>query len=190
VRGLARLPRQGAFLLVCNHASYVDTLALLALLPIDFLFVAKREVTRWPLIGLFVRRLGHLTVERSDARQSVVDAVGLTEAIGTGRNVLVFPEGTFTASTGLRPFRLGAFKAAVEAQVPVLPLALRGTRRVLRGNRLLPHPGPIRLWVGEPLVPEGTGWHAVVDLRDRAAARIAERCGEPRLGVAASAPEP
>ncbi len=188
--GLERLPRQGPFLLVCNHASYVDALALLALLPVEFLFVAKREVTRWPLVGLFVRRQGHLTVERSDARQSVVDAVGLTEAIGAGRNVLVFPEGTFTASTGLRPFRLGAFKAAVEAQVSVLPLALCGTRRVLRGNRLVPHPGPIRLWVGEPLLPQGTGWHAVVDLRDRAAARIAERCGEPRLPVATSASEP
>jgi fatty-acyl-CoA synthase len=188
--GLERLPRQGPFLLVCNHASYVDVLALLALLPIEFLFVAKREVTRWPLIGLFVRRLGHLTVERFDARQSVADAVGLPEAIGAGHNVLVFPEGTFTASTGLRPFRLGAFKAAVETQVPVLPLALRGTRRVLRGDRLVPHPGPIDLFVGEPLVPQGTGWHAVVDLRDRAAARIADRCGEPRLAVAPSVSEP
>jgi 1-acyl-sn-glycerol-3-phosphate acyltransferase len=183
--GLDRLPRTGPLLLVCNHASYIDAAVLMALLPLDFLFVAKHEVEGWPLIGLFVRRLGHLTVERSDTRRSVALASSLAEAIAAGHCVLVFPEGTFTAATGLRPFRLGAFKAAVETQTPVVPLALSGTRRVLRGGSRVPAPGPIRLWVGPPIAPEGADWKAVVGLRGRAADEIAGQCGEPRLDLVA-----
>ena len=67
-------------------------------------------------------------------------------------------------------------------------MALQGARRVLRENTLIPRPGPIDLWVGEPVHPNGTGWTAVVDLRDRVAAVIAQHCGEPRLDVVAGPP--
>ena len=132
--GRARAARQPV-LLASNHASYVDVLALLALVPRDFVFAAKAEVARWPLIGTLVRRAGHLTVERFDVSQSVADAGKLARALEEGRSVLLFPEGTFTAAAGLRPFRLGTFKAAVETGVPVVPLALRGTRAILRAGQ-------------------------------------------------------
>ena len=102
--------------------------------------------------------------------------------------MLIFPEGTFTASPGLRPFRLGAFQNAVDSGRPVVPMALRGARRVLRDKTMVPRPGPIDLWVGEPVHANGTGWAAVVDLRDRVAAAIAQHCGEPRLDVVAGPP--
>jgi 1-acyl-sn-glycerol-3-phosphate acyltransferase len=65
----------------------------------------------------------------------------------------------------------------------VVPIALRGTRRVLPSGKRVPRPGPISLWIGEPLSPSGDGWHAALDLRDRAAAAIAMHCGEPRLDL-------
>jgi 1-acyl-sn-glycerol-3-phosphate acyltransferase len=89
----------------------------------------------------------------------------------------------------LRPFRLGAFQAAVEAGVPVVPLALRGTRRVLRDGSRVPRPGPLSLWIGDPLAAEGEGWRAIVSLRDRALDAIAGQCGEPRLDLVAAGPE-
>src|SRR5262249_9455089 len=152
------LPVRGPLLLASNHASYVDVLALLALVPRDFVFAAKAEVASWPLVGTLVRRVGHLTVERFDVSQSVADAGKLAQALEQGRSGLLFPEGTFTAAAGLRPFRLGTFKAAVETGVPVVPLALRGTRAVLRAGQSVPRPGPIHLWIGRPLAPEGEGW--------------------------------
>jgi fatty-acyl-CoA synthase len=187
--GLERLPRHGPLVLASNHASYADVAALLALLPGDFLFVAKREVLAYPLIGAFVRRCGHLTVDRWDALQSVTDADVVARALRAGESVLFFPEGTFTAATGLRPFRLGAFGAAAVAGAPVVPLALRGTRRVLRGDGGLPRPGPVSLWVGDPIAPEGTDMAALVRLRGRVADAIGARCGEPRLDLVASGPE-
>jgi 1-acyl-sn-glycerol-3-phosphate acyltransferase len=186
--GLERLPR-GAHVLASNHASYSDVLALVALLPEDFLFVAKREVLRYPVVGSYVKRCGHLTVDRWDAQQSVADAEAVDRALRErGEGILFFPEGTFAAATGLRPFRLGAFRAAAAAGVPVVPLALRGTRQVMRGDSL-PRPGPISLRVGQPISPAGTGLADLVRLRDRVADAIAAECGEPRLDLVAGGPE-
>ena len=104
--------------------------------------------------------------------------------------MLFFPEGTFTAATGLRPFRLGAFKTAVEAGVPVVPMALRGTRHVLRDGAPWPRPGRVRLWVGAPVKAGRDGLE-----RDRGACAtawphaIAAHCGEPRLDLVAAGPE-
>ena len=103
--------------------------------------------------------------------------------------MLFFPEGTFVAATGLRPFRLGAFKSAAEAGAPVVPLALRGSRRILRGDWGLPRPGHIHLWVGEPVAPDGTDMASLLRLRDRVADTIAAHCGEPRLDLVAAGPE-
>jgi 1-acyl-sn-glycerol-3-phosphate acyltransferase len=186
--GLERLPRQGPLVLACNHASYADIAALVALLPRDVLFVAKREVLRYPLVSSFVRRCGHLTVDRWDAVQSVADANVVARALDAGSDVLFFPEGTFVAATGLRPFRLGAFMAAARAQAPVVPLALSGTRHVLRGDLGLPRPGRIALWVGDPVRPVGTEMAALVALRAFVMDRIAEHCGEPRLDLVAAGP--
>jgi fatty-acyl-CoA synthase len=191
-----RLTREGGealagrhpVLLASNHASYVDVLVLLALVPRDFVFAAKAEVAGWPFLGTLVRRAGHLTVERFDVSQSVVDAGKLAPALEQGESVLLFPEGTFTAAAGLRPFRLGTFKAAVETGVPVVPLALRGTRAILRAGQMVPRPGPVHLWIGEAVAPDGNGWHAVVALRDRVAADIAAHCPEPRLDLIAGGP--
>ncbi|MBI3981527.1 MAG: 1-acyl-sn-glycerol-3-phosphate acyltransferase, partial [Gemmatimonadetes bacterium] len=189
VEGSDHLRATGPVILASNHCSYIDTLALMALLPLDFVFVAKREVRSWPVIGTFVRKARHLTVDRWDPRQSVADARAVSSAIRDGDSVAFFPEGTFVRATGLRPFRLGAFEAAAETGRPVVPLGLRGTRRVFRDGVWLPSPGPISLWIGQPLEPPTTReWQAVLELRDRTADAIAARCGEPRLDLVAGGP--
>jgi len=188
VEGLEHLAGRGPFLLVCNHASYVDVPILLRLLPIPFLFVAKAEVKSWPVIGLFVRRVGHLTVNRFDSGQSLAAAGEVAQAIEKSQSVLLFPEATFTSAPGLRPFRLGAFTTAVQTGARVVPLALDGTRKVLREGDWIPRPGRVRLWVGAPLEPEaGDSWRAAVALRDRARDLIAVHCGEPSLEILSAA---
>jgi 1-acyl-sn-glycerol-3-phosphate acyltransferase len=188
VSGIENLAGGGTWIFASNHASYADVPAIRALLDTDFVFVAKREVLRWPVVGLFARKGGHILVDRSDAQDGLVAADSAAGAAKRGQPVLVFPEATFSATAGLRPFRLGAFKAAVETGVPVVPLALQGTRRLLRDGTWIPRPGEIRLWIGAPLAPGGTGWRDIVDLRDRVRDAIAARCGEPRLDLVAPGP--
>lgn len=188
VDGLENFAPSGPLLLASNHASYADIPALLAAMPRHILFVSKREVTRWPVIGTFIRRSGHVPVDRMDSHQSVADAGRIGDAIGRGEAVLVFPEGTFTAASGLRPFRLGVFKTSVETGVPVVPISISGTRRIMRGDRWILRPGRIHIRIGHPIAPEGTGWHDIVGLRDRVSREIAAHCGEPVLDLVASGP--
>jgi fatty-acyl-CoA synthase len=185
VDGGDRLPRGRPLVLVTNHTSYADTPVLLAALPIDFAFVAMREVLAWPLIGTLVRRGRHPTVDRAHPQRSVADAAAISRRLRAGEAMLFFAEGGFSGVRGLRPFRLGAFEAAVAAGVPVVPVALHGSRELLPAGRRVPRPGRVRVWVGEPIQPAGTGWPAAVALRDQAAEAVAAHCGEPRLEAAA-----
>jgi 1-acyl-sn-glycerol-3-phosphate acyltransferase len=184
VDGGDRLPRTRPLILVANHTSYADTPVLAAALPIDFVFVAMQEVLAWRLVGTFARRGHHPVVDRFDPQQSLAGAQAVEARLRAGEAVLFYPEGTFAAASGLRPFRLGAFEAAVATGTPVVPIALSGTRRALRAGQRFPRPGPVHVWIGEPLRPEGDGWRAALSLRDRTAAAIAMHCGEPRLDLA------
>jgi 1-acyl-sn-glycerol-3-phosphate acyltransferase len=190
VTGEERLKGGGPFLLACNHCSNADIFATLALVPVDFAFVAKEEVARWPFFGWFMRRAGHLTVDRLDAYDSLAAVRKTVETVKSNRSVLIFPEATFTPEAGLRPFRLGIFRIAVETGVPIVPIALAGTRRVLRPGTRLPKPGPIELWIGEPIAPTGSDWRSMVELRDRVVDAIAGHCGEPRMDVIAGGYQP
>jgi len=186
VQGLESL-EPGPLVFVANHASYLDALVLVSALPRTFLFVAKKELASVPLLRTFLRKLGHLLVERNAADHSLSDTSKIRRALRSGSSVLVFPEGTFTRARGLRPFRLGAFKAAAEAGFPVLPVAIRGSRRVLPDGTWILRRFPVDV-ILRPLVhPQGTGWCEVLRLRDAAFAEILANCGEPRLDLISAA---
>jgi 1-acyl-sn-glycerol-3-phosphate acyltransferase len=178
VEGADNLRATAPAVLAANHSSYLDVVVLLAALPPEVRFVAKRELLRTPLVSTVIRKAGHLTVERGQTSQSVADAERVTAALRRGHSVLVFPEGTFIQAPGILPFRLGAFKSAVETGRPVVPVAIRGTREILPADRWLPRPGPATVSIGRPLVPDGEGWPAMVRLRDQTRAAIAELTGE------------
>lgn len=176
---LDRIPQDNA-ILVFNHASYSDALVLAAALPDTPVFAAKKEFADQALIGPFLRRLGVIFVERFDVAGSLADAQTAAR-MAKGRLLAFFPEGTFTARKGLAAFHLGAFKAAAEAGLPIVPGALCGTRDMLRADTWWPRWTPIRVDIGEALAPAGSDFNAIVALRNRARAFVAERCGEPDL---------
>lgn len=180
---LEQLLQQGQWpcVFVANHTSYLDVIVLLGLLPPDCLYSAKQEVLSWPLLGLIARRMGELGFDRRDPQARVRQVEQIEQALRANLSVVIFPEGTFTPAAGVRPFLLGAFQAAARARVPVVPLALRGTRQIWRDRTWLPRPGRVRVEICPPLTPAGEDWHAIVALRDRARQVIAEAAGEPLL---------
>ena len=186
VDGLEHLRTAGPAILVANHSSYVDAAVLLAALPVEFVFVAKRELVRSPVIGTVIRKVGHLAVERHDPGQSAADAGHATARLRAGTSLLFFPEGTFLRGPGLLPFRLGAFKAAVETGRPVVPVGLRGAREILPAHAWAPRPGSITLAVGPAITPKATGWPEMVRLRDLTRAEIERLTHEDRATGAAS----
>jgi 1-acyl-sn-glycerol-3-phosphate acyltransferase len=170
-----------------NHASYLDAVALTAMLPPDFAYVAKRELEDSLLTRVMMRRLGALLVERFDAVQSAGEAPKAAAALAGGESLVIFPEGTFRRGAGLRSFRLGGFLAAAQAGAPVFPAALLGTRRVFRDDAAIFRRGAVEVEVLPPIWPDGDDWAAALRLRDRVRAAMLERlepCGEPDLAVA------
>ena len=183
VHGVDNLARGNA-VLVANHASYLDVLALAAALPRPVAFIAKAELgqkwySRWPL-----QRIGVLFVERFDRRRGLEDYRAVARAARDGGSPLFFPEGTFRRAPGLMPFRLGAFLCAVEAEVPVISLVLTGTRSILPSDSWFPRHHRVDVTVGSPLAPDGDGWHAALALRDRTRAVMLPLTGERDAGDA------
>src|SRR4029077_3204336 len=99
----------GPWIFAPNHSSYLDIVAIVAFLPADVRYVVKGEVLRMPFFGLLARRSGQFAFNRSDPQARIQQAQDVNEALNRGESVVVYPEGTFTSVSGLRPFQLGAF---------------------------------------------------------------------------------
>jgi 1-acyl-sn-glycerol-3-phosphate acyltransferase len=180
--GREHLPAGGG-ILISNHASYLDGLALACALPGEFAVVAKKELLSNVITRFFLRGLGAIFVERFQTAGSVEDSRQVVRAARAGETVLVFPEGTFTRMPGLLEFRMGAFVSAAESGLPVVPVALRGTRSILRDGQWLPGWAQVHVEIAPPLYADGNTFEAALRLRDRARAEILARCGEPDLAA-------
>ncbi len=149
--GLERLDPQGTYVFVSNHASYMDIPAILANLPQQFRFFAKKGLFRIPFLGTHLRRAGHLAVDRSSARASLKSmSEGARIIAGRGVSVLLFPEGG-RSPHGLREFKEGAAYIAIKAGVPAVPIAIVGMRPLLPMGSIHIRTGRVRLRVGDPI---------------------------------------
>ncbi|NNF15165.1 MAG: 1-acyl-sn-glycerol-3-phosphate acyltransferase [Gammaproteobacteria bacterium] len=175
------LLQESPAVVVANHASYIDGILLNAVLPPQYAFVIKREVTRAPFVHFLLRRIGAHFVERKNRYRGGKDARNIVEKAADGASVAVFPEGTFTATPGLAHFRSGAFAAAVAGQVPVIPLVITGSRYILPADRLLPRPGPIGIRILPPIHCTGSGRDAMRRLANHSRTAILEHLDEPDL---------
>ncbi|MGD9369589.1 MAG: AMP-binding protein [Desulfobacteraceae bacterium] len=181
VHGLENLATSDHCIVVSNHCSYADGAILAAALPKNISYVAKRELMNNLVSRLFLQRLRTAFVERFDSKKGTTDARHVIKAARQGNSFIFFPEGTFYRMPGLQAFRMGAFLAAVKAGVPVVPVAIRGSRSLLRGDTWFPRRSPVSVRVCAPITPQGNDWDAAVELRDAVRAQILKYCGEPDL---------
>ena len=153
-----------------------------AVLPGEPVYVAKKELAGQIFAGPLLRRLGVLFVERYDISASLADTEAVIAAARHGRNIVYFPEGTFTRRSGLSGFYLGAFKVAAEAGLSVLPGIIRGTRSMLRSDQWFPRWTPLSIQIESVVSPSGTEFASLLQLRDAVRKVILAHCGEPDLG--------
>ncbi len=179
IEGSGHLAGNERRVVVANHCSYLDGLVLMAAIAAPSHFVAKRELARQPILGPFLRRLGTLFVDRLNAPRANEEVQRLGCAARNG-SLIIFPEGTFVATPGLRAFHLGAFLAAVDSGVPIVPIALRGTRELLPDAQWCPQRGAVHVSIAGPLRAKHPAdrFAAAAELRERARKQIAAGCGE------------
>jgi 1-acyl-sn-glycerol-3-phosphate acyltransferase len=170
VQGLERLPKTPC-VVVANHASYIDAIAIVAALPPDFAFVIKKEMVSVPLAGLLLRRLGSQFVERFDRHKGATDARRVLKLAASGQSLMFFPEGTFDETRQIGKFLGGAFTTAARAEMPVVAVAIHGTRAVMPPGGLSIHRLPIRVEVLAVLPAD--------EARIKSRELIAEAVGDP-----------
>jgi len=180
IRGLENLPEDNA-VVVANHASYVDGFLLKGYLPSRFSFVIKGEMRKIPVVHFLLRRSGSKFVERHVQSGSSRDARQIVKAAQEGDSLAFFPEGTFIKEPGIGRFRAGAFVSAIRGEVPVVPIAISGTREMLPAGRLWPWPVRPRVLVLPPILPEDPAFDNHKMLAETARQHILAVIDEPDL---------
>lgn len=173
--GAENLPSEPC-LITPNHASHFDIAALLGHLPGHNRFAAKKELFREPVLGMVMRTLGMIPIDRDDPAQSIA-LLNKIEAKGDGAfSLIMFPEGTRSRDGHMGQFKNGAFTLAIQLGRPIVPIAIHGTSSIMPpGQYLSILPGTVVLEVLEPIPTAGRSIDDRIALRDLAARRIAAR---------------
>lgn len=182
LEGLEHLPPGRPAVIVSNHESWFDVFALVVHLPVDTRFVGKIELTRIPFFGRSWLACGHIAIDRSDRQRAIESLREAGESLRReGASVVMFPEGTRSPDGDLLPFKKGAFVLALQTGVPVVPVGVSGSRRIMPKGSWRIRSGTIEVRVGPPIPVEGRGEGARDALLQQARSEV-ERLRRPRVG--------
>jgi len=155
VHGTDNVEPARSYVYMANHSSLIDTPALFAYLPHQFKIMAKKELFWVPFMGWHLWTNGHFPIDQSDGRKTARSLRRVIEGVRAGKSLAVFPEGTRTPDGRLQAFKAGAFKIAMRAGVPIVPVTIAGTFRLLPRTTLAPRPGRVDVFIGEPIATAG-----------------------------------
>lgn len=157
VEGVENLATDEPQIVVSNHQSWFDVWALAAGLPLRYRFVAKKELGEIPIFGKAWKSCGHVSVDRGN-REAAIQSLdqAWSEIHEEKLTMVLFPEGTRSPDGKLKEFKKGAFVLAVQGQVPLVPVAIVGSRDIMPKGSMMVRPGTITLRIGEPIPTEGS----------------------------------
>jgi 1-acyl-sn-glycerol-3-phosphate acyltransferase len=162
-----------------NHTSYMDIPVIFAALPFQFRILAKKELWQWPFIGWYLKRSGQMPIDIGNPHATLSSLGGAVKALRGGMPLVVFPEGGRTSTGELRPFLSGAAYLAIRAQVPLVPIALKGVYDLLPIHTHHFYPGELTVQVGEPIETKGMSVRQNGELTERLREAMEEMMGEP-----------
>lgn len=164
VEGLERIRPGTTYVFVSNHQSIYDIPVLFASLPYQLRIIAKKSLARFPVLGWHLRRGGHLFVDRRNPDPSYI-LTRWRSLVKDGLSLIIFAEGTRSADGTVARFKAGSFLLALQAGLPIVPVAVVGTRHVMRKGRLRTEPGSVELIVHDPIYPPAISAPTVRDAK-------------------------
>jgi 1-acyl-sn-glycerol-3-phosphate acyltransferase len=175
VHGLENVPPLGTSVVyMANHQSYMDIPTIFGYLPVQFRIIAKESLFKVPFMGWHLTRAGNIPINRSNRREAMRSINAAIERIRSGTSIVVFPEGTRSRTGVLQDLKAGSFKLAVKAGVPIVPITIVGTCKILPKDSLVPHPGPVEMFIGPAVATRDAREEQLEDLIARVRAIIAE----------------
>jgi 1-acyl-sn-glycerol-3-phosphate acyltransferase len=151
VTGRENIDPKQSYIIAANHQSQYDIFAIYGWLPIDFRWVMKIELRKVPIFGAYSEHAGHICIDRSNPLKAMQSINRAKEKLAAGTSIFFFPEGTRSRDGELLPFKMGAFRLALDMQLPILPITISGTRDILPSGTLKLFPGHVRIIVHKPI---------------------------------------
>jgi 1-acyl-sn-glycerol-3-phosphate acyltransferase len=179
VQGIENIKPGTIQIFAANHSSHFDIFVLSALLPVRFGWVAKNELFKIPFLGWHMKLQGYVSIDRKHRDKAIESLNYAAEQIRNGKRIAMFPEGTRTREGELQPFKKGLFHLCVRTGVPIVPIIINGTYKVLKPESLIIHPGDVCVNIGEELHTEGYTPDTIEDLM----ADLKERMEELQHGM-------
>jgi 1-acyl-sn-glycerol-3-phosphate acyltransferase len=162
--GVGRLTLGRTYIFVSNHQSIYDIPILFATLPFQLRIIAKQSLGRFPFLGWHLQRTGHLLVDRRSPDPRAI-MKQWSQLVSKGLSLIVFPEGTRSVDGRVARFKAGSFLLAIQAGLPVVPIAISGSRHVMLKNRLMVKPGRVTFIVRAPIETAGRYEATIEDAR-------------------------
>ena len=151
VKGLSNLNRTGSYIYMPNHMSNFDIPVLQAYLPVQFRWLAKAELFKIPIFGYAMKRAGYISINRFDRKSAIQSLNNASEIIRNGTSVIIFPEGTRSQNQNIQSFKKGGFVLAIDSGVPIIPVIIHGTWRIMQKKHILVRPGNVVLEIKKPI---------------------------------------
>ncbi len=151
IEGIDHLNGTGPYIFMSNHQSYYDVFTLLGRLPYQFKWLVKKELFSIPFFGWTMAAVGYISLDRGGTRGTVEAMNDAARRIRDGMSVVIFPEGSRSPDGSIQPFKKGGFTLAIKSKVPIVPIAISGTRDIMPKDKLTVAPGEIRMRVGQPI---------------------------------------
>jgi 1-acyl-sn-glycerol-3-phosphate acyltransferase len=155
VAGAEHAQRARSYVVVCNHQSQYDILLVYGYLDLDLKWVMKQELRKIPGVGIGCEKAGHIFIDRKNPRKARAAVTAALDRLGDGVGILFFAEGTRSLDGKLQSFKKGAFRLAIEQQLPVLPVTLLGTRDIMPAKSLRVFPGRGTMIIHRPIETRG-----------------------------------
>lgn len=162
IRGREKINRNQSYIIISNHQSDYDILALVIVLGIQFRWIIKKELRKVPLFGYALYKSRNIFIDRGHGEMAMESIRRGLERLPHGVSIMFFAEGTRSLDDKIQPFKKGGFVMAIEKGLPILPVTVNGSRRVLAKSSLVFSPGPIEVVISDPIE---TGEYSVEDLQ-------------------------
>ena len=178
VHGLHHIKPGESYVFLSTHQSYMDIPAMLGYLPAQLRIAAKKSLFRVPFMGWHLTRAGHIPIDRSSTQNAVASMQRAASYLRDGICAFIFPEGTRSRDGYLHKFKKGGFKLAIQAGVPIIPITIIGSRQILPPDEIIFRPGPIEMYVDEPIPTKDLTDADIENLMQTVYERMAEHFSE------------